>query len=227
MEHDQTGYVIRSYVSSLAHGQKKLFWTSVVEYDHYPPTVLFAHTGLVHNPKNADSLFYKKLSYYTYKLMVEKLEGSDWDNIQTLIDGTDNVYAYEFKKLETGEPVYVAWWDWFDEPNYTEGDTKVISLDVGSLDSVKITQTVPGVESGAELDENEYPDFFASEIKQAANGTVTITLSENPVFMEKLSTITSVEEETGAFVPKDFKLDRKSTRLNSSHIPLYRMPSSA
>ena len=34
-------------------------------------------------------------------------------------------------------------------------------------------------------------------------------------------------EENIAFVEREITLDRKSTRLNSSHIPLSRMPSSA
>ena len=102
----------------------------------------------------------RKLSYYTYKLMVEKLEGSDWGNIETIIDGTDNICVYKFTKKDTGNPIYVVWWDHFDDI----GSSNTITLDVCSIDSVKITEAVPDAESGDDLDENDYPDFFNKEV---------------------------------------------------------------
>jgi hypothetical protein len=183
MEPDQAGYVIRAYIASIANGQKKLLWTKTVEYGHHTSDdIIWAHTGLIHNPQNADGLSHKKLSYYTYKLMVEKLEGSDWDNIVTIVDGTDNVYVYKFVRKDTGKSVYVAWWDWFDET----GNSKTITIDVGNINSVKITEAVPDAESGADLDENDYPHFFNIETKAANNGEITITLVKNPVFIEEI-----------------------------------------
>jgi hypothetical protein len=58
-------------------------------------------------------------------------------------------------------------------------------LDVGNINSVKITEAVPDAESGADLDENDYPHFFNIETKAVNNGKVTIILEENPVFIEK------------------------------------------
>ncbi|MBU4070007.1 MAG: hypothetical protein KJ646_03410, partial [Nanoarchaeota archaeon] len=78
------------------------------------------------------------------------------------------------------EPVWVVWWDYFDDT----GSSKTISLDVGSISSVKITEAVPNAESGADLDENNYPDFFNTETKTASGGKVEITLGESPVFVE-------------------------------------------
>lgn len=224
MEPLQAGYVIRSYVASLANGQKKQFWTKTVEYN-YNENIIFAHTGLVHNPLNTDGLSHKKLGYYTYKLMIEKLEGSDWENIQTLIDSENNVYAYKFAKKETGEPVYVVWWDWFYDTDYEEGNTMIVDLAVGDVDSVIIIQAVPDAESGADLDENDFPDFFATESKQVVEGTVTITLGINPVFVEVISSTTSIEEATNLTVPKDFYLGQNYPNpFNTSTIIEYYLP---
>ena len=69
----------------------------------------------------------------------------------------------------------------------------MVSFEVGSLDSVKITQAVPKAESGAELDENDYPAFFATELRPVENGRVTFTLSKYPVFVEAESVPTTTE----------------------------------
>ena len=69
----------------------------------------------------------------------------------------------------------------------------MVSFEVGSLDSVKITQAVPKAESGAELDENDYPAFFATELRPVENGRVTFTLSKYPAFVEAESVPTTTD----------------------------------
>ena len=150
----------------------------------------FDHTGLIYDGNGSDDLGLgvKKLSYYTYKLMTEKLEGSDWDNTRTIRE-SDNVYVYKFtpnpNKFDTGQakngnPVYVAWWDYFDDT----GSSKTVTLNVGNIDSVKVTEAVPNADSGAGLNENDYPNFFETETKSVTNGQVTLTLGDSPVFIE-------------------------------------------
>ncbi|NIA29627.1 MAG: T9SS type A sorting domain-containing protein [Actinobacteria bacterium] len=206
-EKQQANMLFQMYIYPLAKGISKIFWITIEEHvnsficigredecvDYYDLV------GLINNPDNEDGKSHKKLAYYTYKKMTETLEGSDWDNIGTTSDGQGNIYTYKFTKAETGELVYIAWWDLFDELNYSEGDTKVISLEVGDVDSVRITETVPDAESGADLNENDYPAFFASETKPVTNGIAIITLGENPVFIELL-------DETGPPVPEGFRL---------------------
>lgn len=41
--------------------------------------------------------------------MTEKLEGSNWDSVQTLIDGAGNVYAFKFKKAGSEIYFYRIW----------------------------------------------------------------------------------------------------------------------
>jgi hypothetical protein len=66
--------------------------------------------GLINNPQN-DGKDHKKLSYYSYKLLAEKLKAIDWQNIETIIDGQDNIYAYKFPKIGQDSSVYIIWRD--------------------------------------------------------------------------------------------------------------------
>jgi hypothetical protein len=62
-----------------------------------------------------------------------------------------------------------------------------ISLNVGNVTTIKLTEAVPDVEFGADLNDEVYPGFFGTKTIQVTNGTVTITLGENPVFVEGTS----------------------------------------
>ncbi|MFQ5605872.1 MAG: hypothetical protein ACE5HS_21590 [bacterium] len=79
------------------------------------------------------------------------------------------------------------------------------------MDSVKITEAVSNAESGVDLSDEDYPNFFATKTRQVSNSIATITLGKNPVFVEALCPTTSVEEETNLSIPNDFYLviDRK------------------
>jgi uncharacterized repeat protein (TIGR01451 family) len=174
-EREQALYVVPAYTVSLANGQTKMFWTRV--FDYINSSEIWGHIGLIHNPANPDQLSHKKLAYYTYKLMVEKLEGSDWDNIGIISEGQDNLYAYKFTNKETGKPIWVAWND--------STETKTFALNVGDLKYVKITETIPDAESGTQTSETDYPNFFGTETKAVTNGMLDLTLGIKPVFIEK------------------------------------------
>jgi len=207
-ERQQAGDYFKRYLYALSRGVKKVFAAFGLMEGFKHNDGYFDHTGLIYNGEGSDDpgLGVRKLGYYTYKLMTEKLEGSEWDSIATLSDGADHVYAYTFVKKQTGAPVCVAWWDWFDDPDYTEGDTMTFDLPLAEADSVRIIQAVPEAESGADLDENDYPQFFRTATRPVVEGTATIPLGKNPVFVERLSPVTSVQEGKGSLLPKDFYL---------------------
>jgi hypothetical protein len=83
---------------------------------------------------------------------------------------------------KNGQPLYIAWWDYFDEKE--PGKTKSINIDVGNVESVKITEAIPDAEWGKDLKESNYPDFFKTEVKKVSNGKVVFALEEKPVFAE-------------------------------------------
>ncbi|GBD96183.1 MAG TPA: hypothetical protein ENG83_06565 [Nitrospirae bacterium] len=185
-EAQQAEDYLKRFIYPLSFGVKKIFPAFGLIEGFKQNNGYFDHTGLLYDGEDPDvgddkGLGIKKLGYYSYKLMTEKLEGSDWDKIRT-IQESGNVHIYKFTK--DNNSIYVAWWDYFDEAGYQEGDTKTIAFDIDFTGDALITDAVPNAVSGAVLDENNYPDFFETETKSVTNGQVTITLGENPVFVE-------------------------------------------
>lgn len=131
----------------------------------------FCSTGLVNNSRNNDGKSHKKLSYYAYKKIVEVLDGSDWNNLQT-IQEKDGVYVYKFTK--NGKPIWVAWND--------NSGGKQVTISGITTNSVKVAEAIPKYESGKEV--TNYSTAFSAETKTVSGGKVTITLKDVPVFVE-------------------------------------------
>ncbi|OGW47165.1 MAG: hypothetical protein A2Y66_09130 [Nitrospirae bacterium RBG_13_41_22] len=188
-EVQQAGYLIRRAIYLLSKGVIS-FWSQIREREKWEgnPNDFFCYQGLVYNgvPKGdkydkGDGV--KKLSYWTYKFLVEKIKETNWKNVSVLHDGTGSDHLYLYKLIKkNGQPLYVAWWDYFDEKK--PGKTKSITIDVGNIESVKVTETIPNAEWGADLKEKEYPNFFKTEIKKVVDGKVSFDLKEKPVFVE-------------------------------------------
>ncbi|NOY37507.1 MAG: T9SS type A sorting domain-containing protein [Chlorobi bacterium] len=192
-ERQQAGDYLKRFVFPLSVGIKKVFpafglMEGFIDDDSY-----FDHTGLIYNGEGSNDLGLgvKKLAYFSYKLMTSKLEGSIWNNILTLIDGTDNVYAYKFKKAESGEPVYVAWRDCFDDSIYTTGDSSLITLTGISSNQVMVTNAVPNDTSGIYI--TNFNTAFSIDTLTVSGGSVSFYLKEVPVFIEDYNA-TSVSE---------------------------------
>ena len=196
-------HIIKIYAVGFAHSVKNIVWAQLSDgLDE-----LYGHrfeAGLISNPRMTpqDKEPYKNLGFYTYKLMTEKLEGSDWDSITTVIDSIDNKYAYKFINDSTGEPTYVVWWDYFDDPTYTIGDSSLITLTGIFSNQVIVTNTVPNESSGIYI--TDYNTAFSIDTLTVSGGTISFYLKESPVFIEKISN-TSIEE-TGSITPKEFQL---------------------
>ena len=173
-EKEQAAALIKYYVYPFSKGVKKIFWAwGILEGFGGPENNTFDNTGLIYDGDGPYDLGFgvKKLSYYTYKKMAEILEGSDWDNIQT-IQEKDGAYVYKFFK--NGKPIWVAW-------NDNAGEKQITISGVNSS-SAKITESVPNYGSGKEV--KDYATAFKTEIKQIINNKLTIILSETPVFEE-------------------------------------------
>ncbi|MBU4315476.1 hypothetical protein KJ673_03695, partial [Patescibacteria group bacterium] len=178
----QANFLIKTYISATAKGQYLLFWQNIVENVAHTS---FQYMGLMHNPYASDGLSHKKLAYYTYKLMVEKLEGSDWDNIETVRE-SDGVYVYKFTR--SSGPVWVAWTD-------NESDAQVTISGVNA-EGALITEAIPSYESGLEV--TNYAAAFSSRTYAVSGGEVAITISSrSPVFVEGIETILQTCSELG------------------------------
>ncbi|MBI5846564.1 MAG: Ig-like domain-containing protein, partial [Nitrospirae bacterium] len=113
-EHQQAMDYFKRFVYPLTFGVKKIFPAFGLMEGFKYDGGYFDYTGLIYDGWGVNDLGLgvKKLSYYTYKKMVEMLEGSDWKNIQT-IQASGNVYIFRFTKNTV--PIYAAWWDYFND----------------------------------------------------------------------------------------------------------------
>lgn len=107
----QASELVKRYVYFIGCGIKKIFWSHLVEEHHRDGfgtfNDYFENVGLINNPRNlGDSS--NKMAYYSYKLLIEKLEGSSWENTYRVDLGT-GVYAYCF--LKNGKNIFVIWSD--------------------------------------------------------------------------------------------------------------------
>ena len=177
-------HIIKTHVVGLAHGLKKIVWAQLSDGFGYGQNGEFFEAGLISNTNMAppDMQHFKNLGFYTYKLMVEKLEGSDWDNIEPLMEGTNNTYVYRFPRKDSGESVYVAWWDYFNEPGYTPGDTKTFTLAGVAGTEVIVTSVVPSADTGQDV--TDYATAFPVTVYPVSDGSIIIPLGEDPVLVE-------------------------------------------
>lgn len=106
----QAAELVKRYVYFIGNGIKKVFWYQMTEEHHDgfgTKNDNFENLGLIRNPRNkGDS--YKKLAYYSYKHLVDMLEGCDWEKTRSMDLGKD-IYAYRF--LKNGQVIYVLWYD--------------------------------------------------------------------------------------------------------------------
>src|SRR3989344_4844190 len=173
-EKEQAAALIKYYVYPFSKCVKKIFWAwGILEGFGGPENNTFDNTGLIYDGDGPYDLGFgvKKLSYYTYKKMAEILEGSDWDNIQT-IQEKDGDYVYKFTK--NSQPIWVAW-------NDNAGEKQITISGVNSS-SAKITESVPNYGSGKEV--KDYATAFKTETTTVESGTATIKIKDIPVFAE-------------------------------------------
>lgn len=166
--------LFKGYIYALAHGVSKIFQVTLTEWHNFGGQVNgdFDNVGLINNPSN-DGQSHKKLSYYTYKLMAEKLEGSDWDNIQIIQETESGVYAYKFTK--SGKSIWVLWNDGAAQKSAAIANIKA--------DKVKITEAVSNYESGKEI--KDYNSAFNVKTETVTDEFITVLLKDKPVIVEE------------------------------------------
>jgi hypothetical protein len=137
-EHDQAELLIKRFVYNLAAGAKAIPWSTVYEQKAYQKNfhVIYNYIGLLYNgfpdgmtgdaprkiwqpyPDPGEGV--KKLSYFSFKKLVEKLRGSDWGTVVRINTEVKDVYVFKFS--QTDKTVYVAWWDWWQTCDRSKSD---------------------------------------------------------------------------------------------------------
>lgn len=174
--------VFKRYVHFSSLGVEKILWNYLYERTSGKENGIFWYTGLIYDGEGEfdKGKHVKKLSYFTYKLMVQKLAHADWVGIMET-NPADNVYQYLF--WVGGTPIYVAWYDWF---NGTDKSIQV-TLDVSAISTAQahVAKAVPKFRTGKKADTVNFVQAFKTYIVPVTGGTIDITLGKRPVFIEE------------------------------------------
>lgn len=183
-ESDQASSLVKRYVYNLANGLDKLMWTNLVEWENYndDTSSVYNSMGLVADGVGAgeDTTMNNipRLSYYTYKLMTTKLEGTDWDKIEKISE-SDNIYAYSYPKTN-GKNVWVLWW----EDQYSTASEYTISFVAENMKEVVITRALPRFISGKNV--TDFNSAFEYMKVPVIDGKISFKLipGEGPIYIE-------------------------------------------
>ena len=178
-EKQQAQGLVKRFIYLYGEGMEKILWAWGLVENFGCECCIFDYTGLIydgniHSQECDDNDPYdlgpgvKKLGYYSFKKMIEKIDG--FDTIE-VISEFDNVYVY--KLMDNEGPIWIAW---------NENDTKTITLDVGDVSLVVVTEAAPKYEAGKEV--VDYNTAFNSYELDVRDGSVDIMLGEIPVYIE-------------------------------------------
>ncbi len=177
----QATELLKRYVYFASAGVDKVFWDYLYETTFGSvPDGYWWYTGLVYDGQGSQDKgdHVKKLGYFTYKQMVRKLSPTSGHPVESR--PAANVYLYRYLlPAGSGRPLFVAWWDWFNEA----GTTKDVRLYVGPLGEVKVTEAIPAVLTGQEVGDFETA-FTTYTATVDADGYINITLGKRPVYIE-------------------------------------------
>ncbi len=186
-EAQQAADHFRRFIYPLSRGVEKVFLAFGLIEGFKGGNGYFDNTGIIYDGRYDYDLGrgVRKLSYYTYKKMSELLDGADWSTLEMLREGTSpdggGDHLYLFRLLRDGEPVYIAWWDWFDEPRYEPGDTRALTIEGLDRRQAEVTAVVPSAGHGRDV--GDYESAFDRETVPVRDGTLTIELGESPVIV--------------------------------------------
>ena len=183
-EGEQAQWLVKFYISGVWYWLDKLFWArSILEW-FWCECCIFDYTGLVYDGDRESQrcddndsydlgFWIKKLAYYSYKYMIQRLEGIDWDNVKTIRE-KDGIYVYEFINKKTNKSTWVAW---------VESGSASIYLNYLGIASANIVNSVPNYVNGKEIiDANvSFLDMF----KESIVTNDSIQLSETPIYIEE------------------------------------------
>ncbi|MEO5359275.1 MAG: hypothetical protein H7843_02375 [Nitrospirota bacterium] len=175
-ETDQAIGLVKTYVYAISIGFNKIFWNGVMELYKFAgnPNDPFNYYGLVSNWKNSGKS-HKKLAYYSYKKMIETLDGSDWKKTEVVMD-SDGVFVCKF--LKSGRRIWVVWSD-------DKNAAKTITLKLDPTSKVKITTSIPAKALTGTQVRNYTSAFVPSAAATDESGDLTIKPDTAPVYIEE------------------------------------------
>ncbi|MDD5677962.1 MAG: hypothetical protein PHW60_08250 [Kiritimatiellae bacterium] len=172
----QAADVLKRYVFTLSLGVKKVFLAFGLKEGFENNGNFFDMTGLVFDGRFANDRGNNvpKIAYYTYKMMAEKLADYDMSQIESIAVARKNVSVYKISKANSSEYLYVAWWDWFNEPQGLQGVACRVELPFAGRTAAAITQAVTGLQGQR-----------TTERIPVQDNKIPIQLGQSPVFVER------------------------------------------
>ncbi len=208
-EEQQAGDLLRRFVYPISLGIQKIFPAfglieGFIHNDGY-----FDHTGLIYDGQGSGDLGagVKKLGYYTYRLMTQKLEVSTFQYELTGLP--TNVYGYVFTAAGGGS-VTVLWYD-----NFAGGPaTQDVTL-ATTATSVLVTNAVTDQQGNV-----------TSIQVPVTGGAAMINLGSSPVFVEASSAVTYTTEtlETWVTAPNGNQVYTRVVQPAAALYPGQRFP---
>jgi hypothetical protein len=162
----QAAELVKRLVTALACGIEKVFWFGLKDRVSSREIDLFRYMGL------EDAGGRKKSSYYTFRLMTEKLSGVKLRETPRIDTGDPTIFAYRFERAKGKGAIYVLWRE-FKKGSRVKGEK--IALPIGAA-TARVTRAVV-MKEGA-VDTVEF---------RAETGKATIAVSPEPVYVEPLS----------------------------------------
>jgi hypothetical protein len=169
-EFDQAVDLIKRHVILLSLGVERILWSGI---QAAPKERL--------SPKQANNYFrqvtlldgegQKKLAYFTYKLMVNVLDGSDWKKTEYSL--TDEGISI-FKFFNNSNPIWVIWRENEDQSMFKLG----VPQNTRKLD---IIETVPNAKSGKDI--IGYNNAFKKETRDLSTQAVEIQIGDIPLII--------------------------------------------
>jgi len=182
----QAIYLVRFYVIQMAKGIERIYW--FWSRDINPDSIAF---GLVTPLPELT----RKTAFYTYKKLIEKLSGCDWSVVD--LDSTGSDYVRAVKTSKDGLNLWVVWWDYFNDPGYTYGDTFNLQLRNINASQIIVTSCIPYDTLGG-------VGFYSIDTIDVYNGKAIIQVEKNPLIIEEASIVTV--SETLPHIPSNFSL---------------------
>lgn len=180
-ENDQANDVFRKLVHPLGYGiEKVLLAFGMIEgFVDVNDNEYFDNTGLIYDGigEYDRGRGVRKLSYWTYRLVSEKLGGCDLSTIKTLTVG-DSVTILKFNV--GGNEVYACWFDWWES---SLESAKIVISDIEN-GKWKVTEAVPEKDTGKDIQESDYPKFFKTSTVETVDGKLVFELGRNPIIIE-------------------------------------------
>lgn len=103
--------------------------------------------------------------------MTSMLEGTDWKGIEAIAKGETNFYCYRFPK-RSGQSVWVAWWDWYEEMHAGPERPRTFELPLPD-GPYRATEAIMDRDGSVRADE-----------LVATDGRVALPLRDSPVFVQ-------------------------------------------